>query len=292
MAPVNNIERRAAKKLAASDGINYTEALRRIRNSGVSPSAVISGTSVVSPAHEETLVDKAYKAIMAQGGELLTNGFEMYELDLRERLVELLEPVQFKFLNHNVETALREGTPTGKAKAVSALARGIVRWSVDRGTSKEIDLQFVRKHISSSIIENWSLGNLLEELQVSEPIGGYQIDLDAEQGWTELSSRVEGAVRYIREPVTGGGVRVVGRGLAMLGLASLHSVKKSGGYNFSAGLLTEISNDQREEIERYGKEFVIWAGASDNAESIIRAAETSYSLDPEVLNLVIDSAEA
>lgn len=46
MAPVNNLEQRAAKMLAAAEGINYTEALRRIRSSGIKPSEVLSGQTV------------------------------------------------------------------------------------------------------------------------------------------------------------------------------------------------------------------------------------------------------
>jgi hypothetical protein len=48
VAPVNNLEQRAAKKLAAAEGINYTEALRRVRNSGVQPSEVLAGQSAPS----------------------------------------------------------------------------------------------------------------------------------------------------------------------------------------------------------------------------------------------------
>lgn len=43
MAPINNLEQRAAKKLAAAEGINYTEALRRIRSSGTKPSELLAG---------------------------------------------------------------------------------------------------------------------------------------------------------------------------------------------------------------------------------------------------------
>ena len=45
MAPQNNIERRAAKRLAAREGVNYTEALRRVRNSGLQPSDILAAIS-------------------------------------------------------------------------------------------------------------------------------------------------------------------------------------------------------------------------------------------------------
>lgn len=43
VSPNNNVERRAARKIAAEQGINYTAALRQVRNSSSLPSAILRG---------------------------------------------------------------------------------------------------------------------------------------------------------------------------------------------------------------------------------------------------------
>lgn len=54
MAPVNNVEQRAARKIAASEGIKYTEALRRVRNSTLQPSDILKNDfPVVSHSLED-----------------------------------------------------------------------------------------------------------------------------------------------------------------------------------------------------------------------------------------------
>ena len=44
MAPANNLERQAARRIAGAGNIKYTEALRRLRESGVQPSQILDGT--------------------------------------------------------------------------------------------------------------------------------------------------------------------------------------------------------------------------------------------------------
>lgn len=50
MAPQNNLERKAARKLAASAGIKYTEALRRLRASGIQPTDVLKAPTMAAQA--------------------------------------------------------------------------------------------------------------------------------------------------------------------------------------------------------------------------------------------------
>lgn len=55
MAPVNNVEQRAARKIAASEGIKYTEALRRVRNSALQPSDILKNEFPVVKQGSESL---------------------------------------------------------------------------------------------------------------------------------------------------------------------------------------------------------------------------------------------
>lgn len=217
MAPVNNIERRAAKKLAASDGINYTEALRRIRNSGVAPSAVISGHAV-SAAQELSTVDKAMDAIAHLGGTVLKN----HPVGYKVLLTDLLESKTHPTLEANINIVLSKGTATGQAKAANALGSVLAEWESEKNRPSSVDLKTACSYVNASIISGWSLGNLLEEMDTTVPIDGYTIDLDAEKDLTELSSRVDAAIRVIPDfAVNGSSVRLIGRGMAALGLASL-----------------------------------------------------------------------
>lgn len=50
MAPQNNLERKAARKLAKAQGINYTEALRRLRTSGLQPTEVLKAPAMATQA--------------------------------------------------------------------------------------------------------------------------------------------------------------------------------------------------------------------------------------------------
>lgn len=281
VAPVNNIERRAAKKLVASEGINYTEALRRIRNSGTAPSAVINGQSVTAGSAVEQTVIKAMNAMTNLGGSIMKNN----QIDYKALLSELLESGTHPTLGANINIVMSKGTPTGQAKAVNALIRVLAHWESEQ-KFKEVDINHVCKEANASIISSWSLGNLLEELDTTTLLDGNPIDMSAEKDWTELSSRVEAAIREVPDfGAEGSSVRIISRGMAVLGLASLHGVKRGKWLMIRTGWQAKVTAEQKEQIEKYGQEFVMWAGTADNAEAIIRAAEATRSLDPEVLKL-------
>ena len=288
MAPVNNIERRAAKKLAASDNINYTEALRRIRNSGTKPSDILAGQSVTATVSQDDFIERTMQTLTALGGFIIKKN----EFDLKARLVELLESGVHPTLSRNIAKMLTDGTPTGKAKAANALIRVLAQWDQEKKHNPNVDMKIVAGHANGGMLTGWSLGNLLEEIDTTVPLNGYKIDLISEKDWTELSSRVEGASLLIPdfdkpEDIT---MRQFARGCAALGLASLHGVEKHGWFMVRSGWQTKVSQKQEEQITQCGKEFVLWAGTAGNVETIIRAAGQHRTLDPEVLKPLVDAA--
>ena len=289
VAPVNNIERRAAKKLAASDNINYTEALRRIRNSGTKPSDILAGQSVTVPVAQDDFIDRTMQTLTALGGFIIKNN----EFALQARLVELLESGVHPTLSKNIVKMLTVGTPTGKAKAANALIRVLAQWDQEKKHNPDVDMKIVAGHANGGMLTGWSLGNLLEELDTTVPLNGCEIDLTAEKDWTELSSRVEGAAQLIPDADKPEGitVRQFARGAAALGLASLHGVEKAGWFMVRSGWETKVSKEQQEQIEQHGNEFVLWAGTAENVESIIRAAGEHRTLAPEVLKPLVDAGK-
>lgn len=292
MAPVNNIERRAAKQLAASDGINYTEALRRIRNSGTKPSSILAGQPVLVSGSMVgvSFVDRIAAKLTEMGGFILKDN----EFDLKGLLKKLIESDVHASLNSNIHKVLTEGSATGNAKAANALIRVLAEWELELVRNPDVDMKTVAQKANGTIVSSWSLGNLLEEIDTSVPLNGTMIDLSAEQDWTELSSRVEGAGAVV--PDFGNAedysIRQRARGMAALGLASLPNVEKSGWFMVRSGWQTKVSKARKQEIKEHGREFVLWSGSADDVETIIRTAGDHNTLDPKVLKPLVEAAKA